>query len=756
MSKGQSTFRNRLVWPLGLGFLWLLFLLVLAIWSVHAERGHVMRMAEREAKAFFQQIVVTRSWNAAHGGVYVLATESNPPNKYLPVEDRVVETMDGRVLTKINPAYMTRQISSIAREDHQVQFHITSLDPIRPQNKADAWESAALMDFGGGGREKFELVDTPSGQLFRYMARLDAEEWCMKCHRKYGHAGRDILGGISVSFSADPLIETRKSSVAQTHLAFTMIFLVGFVGICGSTYLVQKRRDEAERANEAKSVFLANMSHDMRTPLNGIMGMTELMQQKGLSTEQSRYADMVRHSAWTLLEIVKDITDFSRLESGRMELSEVNFDVREMLEDTLNVFRYEISAKGLELSSSVAPNLPNRLRGDAFRLKQILTNLVGNAVKYTDKGKVSVRMFRGASPEGADADLVRMRVEIEDTGIGIPAADQKGIFDSFRQVDDSYAKKHEGSGLGLTICSQLVAMMGGSIVVESEPGKGSVFSFDVLLKEAGEEPLGSKRDETPDEVPATRPRQILVAEDNVLNQTFVQEILEEAGHPVVIVENGIEAMEALRNAEFDMVFMDVQMPDMDGLEATRRIRTGEAGEHARNIPIVAATAFAVQGDREKCMEAGMNGYVVKPTLSRDLLQAVAAHTGEADEQKKSMATNAAREHEMIIDIDAVLERLGGRRSLYDKLAAKFIEDVPVKVQALGERIKEGDMEEVLRIAHGLKNSAGIIQAGALSEMALSMEMAVRENRLTEIPELYDNLRAVADSMMVAVKRSMEA
>jgi len=755
MDKGQSTIRNRLAWPLGLGFLWLIFLLVLAIWSVQAEREHVMRMAEREAKAFFQQIVVTRSWNAAHGGVYVLATDSNPPNKYLPVEDRLVETVDGRMLTKINPAYMTRQISSIANEDHQVQFHITSLDPIRPENKADKWESGALVEFSSGGREKFELVDTSAGQQFRYMAPLDSEERCMKCHAKYGHEGRDILGGISVSFSAAPLIETRKSSVAQTHLAFTMIFLVGFVGICGSTYLVQKKRDEAERANRPKYIFLANMSHDMRTPLNGIMGMTELMQQKGLSREQSRYADMVRHSAWTLLEIVKDITDFSRLESGRMDLSAVTFDVREMLNETLSVFRYETSSKGLELSSIVAPNLPNKLKGDVFRLKQILTNLVGNAVKFTDHGKVSVRVFRGASPEGANPDLVRMRVEVEDTGIGIPIEEQKGIFDSFRQVDDSYAKKHEGSGLGLTICRQLVEMMGGSIAVESDPGKGAVFSFDVLLEEAPDNAEGEESEALSEKIPATRPRQILVAEDNILNQTFAQEILEEAGHPVVIVENGIEALEALRNADFDMVFMDVQMPDMDGLEATRRIRAGEAGEHARNIPIVAATAFAVRGDCEKCREAGMNGYVVKPMQSSDLLRAVAMYTGEDEELDCEVIVDDVKGSEMTIDIDAALKRLGGRRELFDKLADKFMEDVPVKLDTLGQRIAEGDMDDVLRLAHGIKNSAGMIQANSMADVALAMEMAVRENRLTEIPELFDSLRLVADETLAAVKRCLE-
>lgn len=327
----------------------------------------------------------------------MLATPENPPNPFLKSEDRTIETLQGVTLTKINPAYMTRQISSITHDNHEVQFHLTSLDPVRPANRADDWEVEALKEFNRGVDEKFEMVTTDKGDFFRYMAPLKAEQRCMRCHAGYGHQGKVILGGISVSFAAAPLVQTRKSSVAQTHIAFTLIFLVGFVGICGSTYQIQKKREEAEKADQTKSVFLANMSHDMRTPLNGIMGMTELIQKKGLSREQARQADMVRHSAWTLLEIITDITDFSRLESGRLELSEKVFDVREMLEDALDIFCFETKNKGLKLAGHVAEDVPGLLKGDAFRLKQVVTNLVGNAVKFTKEGSVSVRISLGGN-----------------------------------------------------------------------------------------------------------------------------------------------------------------------------------------------------------------------------------------------------------------------------------------------------------------------------------------------------------------------
>ena len=752
--------RGRWVWPLGLGFLWLLFLLVLAIWSVRSERTHVQSMAEREAKAFFQQIVITRAWNAAHGGVYVLSTPGTPPNKYLKESDRIVKTVQGIALTKVNPAYMTRQISSIASNDHDVQFHITSLDPIRPKNKADGWEATALMDFDSGAEEKFDLVATRNGQFFRYMAPLYAEKRCMRCHAEYGHQDKKILGGISVTFAAEPLIETRKSSVAQTHLAFSLIFLVGFVGICGSTYLIQKKREEAEKANRTKSVFLANMSHDMRTPLNGIMGMTELLQKRGLGQIQNRYAEMVRHSAWTLLEIITDITDFSRLESGRLDLSEKTFDVRAMLEEALAVFRFESENKGISLSYDISHNVPKQLKGDAFRLKQVISNLVGNAIKFTQNGRVYVRM----SLDEALSDLtnqneekqVRLRVEVEDTGMGIPEEDQKNIFESFRQVDESYAKKHEGSGLGLAICQQLVTMMGGKISVDSVSGKGSVFAFDVTLTLPDQAETVDATIPSPIPAPHTPPRRILVAEDNPLNQTFALEILEEAGHSVTLAENGREALTALRNKKFDIIFMDVQMPEMDGLEATRRIRAGEAGPNAQSIPIVAATAFAVQGDKDVCLAAGMNGYVVKPLESRDLLQAVAAYTqSDSDKEAPVMEANTQK-IQTAIDVDGALERLGGRRELFNKLAQTFMDDTPPKLQALGNHVAAGNMDEVLRLSHGLKNSAGMIQAADMSAIAEALEMAVRDDRLTEIPELFDALKTTSTATLEALTTLLEA
>lgn len=743
-------------WPVGLGALWLLFLFVLAVWSVNAERDHVKSMAEREAKAFFQQIVITRSWNAAHGGVYVVATEASPPNEYIMENERTLTTEDGVLLTKINPAYMTRQISTIAKNERGIQFHITSLDPVRRDNIADAWEVGALKGFNKGVKERFEMVNGGAGEVFRYMAPLYAKQECMRCHKEFGHTGKAILGGISVSFPAGPYIDARKHVIAQTHLAFTLIFLVGLVGICGSTYLVQRKRDEAEQANRTKSVFLANMSHDMRTPLNGIMGLTELMQKSGLGPNLDRYAEMVRHSAWTLLEIVTDITDFSRLESGRLDLSEKVFDVHELLDDALAVFKFETANRGISLGGEVSDGVPRLLKGDPFRLKQVLTNLVGNAVKFTGKGHVHVRIsLADAMPSKGNAigeNTVRLRFEVEDTGIGIPEDEQKHIFESFRQVDSSYAKTQEGTGLGLAICSQLVSMMNGTISVTSEQGKGATFFFDILLSlpEEGED-LDARPVESSAGTPCCSPCQVLVVEDNPLNQIFASEVLKDEGHLVTVAENGIEALDALRGQDFDIVFMDVQMPEMDGLEATRRIRAGEAGESGRKVPIVATTAFAVAGDKEQCLEAGMDGYVMKPLASSQIIDAMARYSGKAVRKEKQDVQDEKRVTEVHIDIDTALERLGGRRELFDKLVATFLDDTPPKLDALRAAVKSGDMDEVLRLSHGIKNSAGMIQAVGMADKAQDVELCVREERFDDVPGLHQAFDKAARDTLVALK-----
>lgn len=494
---------------------------------------------------------------------------------------------------------------------------------------------------------------------------------------------------------------------------------------------MKKQKEIAELSDKLKEQFLANVSHEIRTPMNGVLGMAHLLHKTNPNREQQEYIDAIKLSANNLMVIINDILDFSKINAGKIEFSENEFNLRDLIKGIIQILGVKAEEKKIQLGCTIDYNIKDNIAGDPIRLNQILTNLMSNAVKFTERGRVTLDVKLMELKEST----CKIRFKVTDTGIGIPENKLQTIFDSFEQAENN-KRRYEGTGLGLTIVKQLVELQGGTIQVRSKLNEGSEFIVEMNFRYAGKKaPLAPPQNEDIASNKAFAKINVLIVEDNKVNQLLIKNILRKFGFEEMdTVENGRSALEKLKAHRYDIVLMDIQMPDMDGYEITRELR-GKLNSVNKAVPVLAITADASEKEKEKARQAGMNDYVVKPYTPEELYNAICRHIKT---EKLPLPDRGQLLKQSTFDISAMNKFTGGDMDLTLQLIDIFLKQTPAAIEKMRELIPQKKWKEIHSIAHKTKSSVAIFELNELKRVITLIEEYTRDGvNLDEVPVLFD-------------------